>query len=81
MKHLVQDIYLDADSYSFMLKRKSISEKHKERFEIIGYHSSIEMVNKHLKTLCAMELVNRDWTRMMEMVDEIKLHNIKKSDI
>ena len=78
MIHLVQDIYLDADQYQFMLKRKSVATTGKNigsaRFDIIGNHSNIEMVNKHLETLCVMELVNKDWTRMVKMVKEIKLN-------
>lgn len=83
MIHLVQDLYLDADKYQFMIKRKMITQKgknaNKERYDIIGNHSSIEMVNKHLGVLCAMELVNKDWTRMVKMVKEIKLNTKRES--
>ena len=75
IKHLTKDVYLECEGdYSFLLKRKVVSKgeksKGKVRFEIISYHSNMEMVLKKLKDLGYMEWVNGDLDSCRDFINE-----------
>lgn len=74
-KHLTKDIYLEVEGdYSFVLKRKVISKgkksKGEERFDIISYHSNMDMIMKKLKDLGYMEWVNGDLNNCRDFINE-----------
>jgi hypothetical protein len=84
MKHLVNDVYIDADKYQFILKKKDVAKTGKNKggviYRNIAFPSSAESVFKHIETMSAMEYVNSDWKNMVTMFEEARSNFIRNLD-
>ena len=74
MKHLTNDIWLDADSQSYTVLRKGVygsgKSEGEEKLEPISYHSTSEQVHRKIIDLALMEYVNGDYKRAMSFFNE-----------
>lgn len=79
--HLIGSICIEADKYQFSLVKKSVAKSGKEEgkttYRDISHHATPEQVHSKLESMCATELINGDWNRMIAMFRESRANFIK----